>query len=185
MRFLRRHWAGVLITILSLVVLLTLYHMWRVGWVGALLLAPLLAICLALIGGVLIAKKAMTGLTRAVLGRSAVSASAQAAQEAVTQGLSRSEMLLRRKMTHAKGTLSALGEDAKHGVGRLLHGTATAQERQRLPRCPMCNRYVRVGARFCDYCGAALPVVCPQCGRVLRAQARFCDGCGAPASTAS
>ncbi|HEV2549914.1 MAG TPA: adenylate/guanylate cyclase domain-containing protein [Stellaceae bacterium] len=33
-------------------------------------------------------------------------------------------------------------------------------------------------SRFCDTCGAALPVCCPSCGASNRAGARFCSKCG-------
>jgi class 3 adenylate cyclase len=44
--------------------------------------------------------------------------------------------------------------------------------------CPSCDHENRVGARFCEACGAPLPRVCPSCGTELGAGARFCDSCG-------
>src|SRR6185369_9541855 len=37
--------------------------------------------------------------------------------------------------------------------------------------CPNCQTVNRDGARFCDNCGTALPVVCPYCGKPLAAPA--------------
>ena len=46
-------------------------------------------------------------------------------------------------------------------------------------RCSKCGADNREAARFCDGCGAQLPVQCPSCGTLLRAGARFCDSCSA------
>ncbi len=49
--------------------------------------------------------------------------------------------------------------------------------------CPACGRAVRVGARFCRFCGTAIPTpqaknICPSCGQTIRAGAAFCKNCG-------
>jgi len=46
-------------------------------------------------------------------------------------------------------------------------------------RCSKCGADNREAARFCDGCGAQLPVQCPSCAILVRAGARFCDSCGA------
>jgi hypothetical protein len=52
-------------------------------------------------------------------------------------------------------------------------------------RCPSCSQPVRLGAKFCDHCGATLSALCENCGAALRPGARFCDSCGAAAAPAS
>jgi len=49
-------------------------------------------------------------------------------------------------------------------------------------RCPACGTVNDAAARYCDECGAALPIekVCLSCGEKNDADARFCDSCGAP-----
>ncbi len=47
--------------------------------------------------------------------------------------------------------------------------------------CTACGHGNRVGARFCEACGAELEISCPACGNQLRPGASFCDACGSPA----
>ena len=49
--------------------------------------------------------------------------------------------------------------------------------------CPGCNRPVREGYTFCEYCGTPLmeEPVCSQCGALFMGPVRFCESCGAPA----
>ncbi len=42
-----------------------------------------------------------------------------------------------------------------------------------MARCKSCRVELRMGARFCDMCGAKVEKICPNCGEVLRAQAKF------------
>ena len=55
-------------------------------------------------------------------------------------------------------------------------------------QCPECKHENREQARFCEECGASLPVRCEACGRLARPLAKFCDECGgrlaAPPGTA-
>jgi class 3 adenylate cyclase len=44
--------------------------------------------------------------------------------------------------------------------------------------CLECKHENREQARFCEACGAGLPIGCEACGRVNRALAKFCDECG-------
>ena len=44
--------------------------------------------------------------------------------------------------------------------------------------CPSCHSDMPDDSRFCDVCGAALPMGCPSCGADNRAGARFCFKCG-------
>jgi class 3 adenylate cyclase/tetratricopeptide (TPR) repeat protein len=44
--------------------------------------------------------------------------------------------------------------------------------------CPDCGRPARVGARFCEQCGATLARRCPSCRSEVGASARFCASCG-------
>jgi len=180
LRFFVRHWAGTLVTLFCLPALLLLYLMWRVGPMGALSLLPQLAVCLAVIAAVLIVRQVTKGLGKAVLSKGAAAASAQAARGAVREGLSEGRTLLKEKAGEAKGTLAALGQRAVDELDRFIDG----QQRPPLmvpgaPRCPVCSRFARAGAKFCDGCGAPLPVICQRCGRLLRPEARFCDTCGA------
>jgi class 3 adenylate cyclase/tetratricopeptide (TPR) repeat protein len=46
-------------------------------------------------------------------------------------------------------------------------------------QCLECKHENREQARFCEECGAALPIACEACGRVNRPLAKFCDECGA------
>src|SRR5215469_2554736 len=46
-------------------------------------------------------------------------------------------------------------------------------------RCSQCGVNNRHAAKFCDGCGAQLPLQCPSCGTLTRVAARFCDACGA------
>jgi class 3 adenylate cyclase len=46
-------------------------------------------------------------------------------------------------------------------------------------RCFQCGVDNRQAAKFCDGCGAQLPLQCPSCGTLTRVAARFCDACGA------
>lgn len=76
-----------------------------------------------------------------------------------------------------------------------------------IQECPICNKQVAVGARFCKWCGSTLsqtqekppivfgnqpaltenmekdiPVVnvCKNCGRTIKATTLFCKWCGSP-----
>jgi class 3 adenylate cyclase len=44
--------------------------------------------------------------------------------------------------------------------------------------CPSCHSEMPDDSRFCEACGAALPVRCATCGATSRAGARFCSKCG-------
>jgi class 3 adenylate cyclase/predicted ATPase len=44
--------------------------------------------------------------------------------------------------------------------------------------CPSCHSEMPDDSRFCEACGAALPVRCSACGATSRAGARFCSKCG-------
>ena len=44
--------------------------------------------------------------------------------------------------------------------------------------CPSCHSEMPDDGRFCEACGAALPVRCASCGATSRAGARFCSKCG-------
>src|SRR5215831_17288959 len=44
--------------------------------------------------------------------------------------------------------------------------------------CPSCHSETPDDSRFCEACGAALPVRCSACGATSRAGARFCTKCG-------
>ena len=49
-------------------------------------------------------------------------------------------------------------------------------------RCSKCGAENRETAKFCDGCGAQLPIRCASCGALSRVGARFCDACGMPLS---
>src|SRR6516162_6996850 len=46
-------------------------------------------------------------------------------------------------------------------------------------QCPGCTAEVLEGSRFCNSCGAALPVRCRECAHSNAAGSRFCANCGA------
>ena len=46
-------------------------------------------------------------------------------------------------------------------------------------QCVECQHQNREQARFCDECGAPLPICCESCGHGNRPLAKFCDECGA------
>src|SRR6202035_4660689 len=50
--------------------------------------------------------------------------------------------------------------------------------------CPSCGSEHSKSAKFCDTCGAPLPLQCPSCGSSNRPGARFCNECGAALSQA-
>src|SRR6516225_6479725 len=52
-------------------------------------------------------------------------------------------------------------------------------------RCANCGADNRETAKFCDGCGAQLPLKCPSCGTANRPSAKFCDSCGKALATAS
>lgn len=55
--------------------------------------------------------------------------------------------------------------------------------------CPACGQPIKVGAKFCEHCGQAVPPeppaenkrLCAQCGAELTATSKFCAECGAAA----
>jgi class 3 adenylate cyclase len=51
--------------------------------------------------------------------------------------------------------------------------------------CPSCHSEMPDDSRFCDVCGAALPIRCPACGATNRAGARYCSKCGKTLTAAS
>src|SRR5947209_5589181 len=46
-------------------------------------------------------------------------------------------------------------------------------------RCSSCGSEHSESAKFCDRCGAHVPVRCPSCGSSNRPGAKFCNECGA------
>ena len=46
--------------------------------------------------------------------------------------------------------------------------------------CSSCSYENREGAKFCNECGAPMPLRCPSCQAENREGARFCDECGMP-----
>ncbi len=44
--------------------------------------------------------------------------------------------------------------------------------------CSTCGFVNRAGSRFCNDCGAQLPVVCSSCGAENASGSKFCNGCG-------
>src|SRR5215469_11603246 len=53
-----------------------------------------------------------------------------------------------------------------------------SSHRVALMECPSCHSEMTDDIRFCEACGAALPVRCASCGATSRAGARFCSNCG-------
>jgi len=49
-----------------------------------------------------------------------------------------------------------------------------------MAKCPKCGASVEDGSKFCDECGAAIPVGkgCPKCHVQLKPNAKFCSECG-------
>ncbi len=45
-------------------------------------------------------------------------------------------------------------------------------------QCASCTAEMPEGSRFCDECGAPMPVGCPSCGAANRPGAKFCAKCG-------
>ncbi|MFC4406930.1 outer membrane protein assembly factor BamB family protein [Haloarchaeobius iranensis] len=48
------------------------------------------------------------------------------------------------------------------------------------PTCPDCGGRNDQNARFCQHCGAGLPIRCPSCGSRLTGDEAFCPACGDP-----
>jgi Double zinc ribbon len=44
--------------------------------------------------------------------------------------------------------------------------------------CPICHAGVREGRKFCNQCGAPLPLRCASCGSSNPPSSRFCSECG-------
>ncbi|MBC7264054.1 MAG: zinc ribbon domain-containing protein [Chloroflexi bacterium] len=150
--------------------------MWRLGPVLALSLLPQLVICLVLLVGVIAVRQVVKGVTKGG------ALQTQVAKGVAQDTLSRGQAVVEREVEQAKSSLSALAQDVKADLGRVIgEQTATSTPVPPVaPRCPSCGRFVRAGAKFCDGCGAALLATCPHCGRALRPGAKFCDGCGKP-----
>lgn len=56
-----------------------------------------------------------------------------------------------------------------------------------MPNCPECNFPYEEGQKFCNTCGAKLPVkinqkICPVCGNTLLENTKVCNICGTPVS---
>jgi class 3 adenylate cyclase len=51
--------------------------------------------------------------------------------------------------------------------------------------CPSCKADLPAGSRFCDECGATVPVSCAFCGASNRPAAKFCMKCGRPLTVAA
>jgi class 3 adenylate cyclase/tetratricopeptide (TPR) repeat protein len=49
-------------------------------------------------------------------------------------------------------------------------------------KCARCQSENRIGAKFCEQCGIAIPRACSNCGSELSATAKFCANCGKPAA---
>jgi hypothetical protein len=47
-------------------------------------------------------------------------------------------------------------------------------------KCVRCQSENRIGAKFCEQCGIAIPRACSNCGGELSATAKFCADCGQP-----
>ncbi|MGQ9493840.1 MAG: zinc ribbon domain-containing protein [Anaerolineae bacterium] len=170
LRFFLRHWTGMLIVILSLLALLTAHQMWRGGLFLALSLLPQLVTNLILIVAVF-AIRHLIHLWKS-----------GAAREILLESLSQGQTMLKGTAEGVKGALSSLTEDLKGELGEIIGGQQSKASPipSPMPRCPSYNRFVPVGAKFCDHCGAALPATCSRCGRAVRPRAKFCDSCGAP-----
>lgn len=179
----RRHPAATTMGILAVLALGTGYRMWREGFPGALGLLPSLAIYLGLFVAIWVARRKIRELAEGGLTKGSASVGKAVAREVVDEGVSRGGAILQRGVNGAKGALSSLAQEAKGGWEHRVEGKPRAPllAARGVPRCRACGRSVRSGARYCDGCGAALPLTCPQCGRPLRGEARFCDGCGASA----
>jgi class 3 adenylate cyclase len=52
-------------------------------------------------------------------------------------------------------------------------------------KCSKCGHDNRIGAKFCEECGASFARKCDKCGTELSETAKFCSECGAPAADAS
>jgi len=48
--------------------------------------------------------------------------------------------------------------------------------------CPACGRANPEGAKFCNQCGAPLPLHCVKCGASNPIASKFCNECAAPLS---
>ena len=44
-------------------------------------------------------------------------------------------------------------------------------------KCPQCQHYNEIGAKFCEECAAPLARMCGNCGRSLSPTAKFCPEC--------
>ncbi len=44
--------------------------------------------------------------------------------------------------------------------------------------CPVCQKPISAGAKFCPACGSPLSKFCPHCGKPIQAGANFCPECG-------
>ena len=187
LRFLWRHWAGTLITILCLLVGLTGYQMWLARLPAAMTHLPRLALYIALIVLILVVKHLGKRWLGQAIDKGKASLRHQIVQDVTSQGVGRAEATLQQGVSKAKGVWSSASaqvrKDWEHVVGGRRAPVYSAPRPEH--RCDACGRILRGGATFCDGCGAAVARTCPKCGRDLRPGSRFCDGCGATVQPAS
>ncbi|OGO04286.1 MAG: hypothetical protein A2Y73_04110 [Chloroflexi bacterium RBG_13_56_8] len=183
-RVVRRHPVTTAMGVLAFLALGSAYRIWREGFPRALGLLPGLAIYLVLFIAIYLARRKIQQLLEGGLTKEGASSMGKAvAREVARESVNRGEAFLQEGVTQAKGALSALAQDVRGGWEHHIEGKPPAafpaQQMRVAPRCRACGRVVRGGARYCDKCGAALPLRCAQCGRPLRSEAQFCDNCGA------
>ena len=168
LRVLLRSWAGFLLIILTALAALTGYQMWRGGLVVALSLISQFVTNLILIAAVLVVRHLIQMWQSGQV------------KDMLLEGLMQGQTTIKNTVQDARGALTSLGKDVKEDLQELVGSKpAPVMAVPSAPRCPCCHRLVKVGASFCEGCGAPLSRTCPKCGRVLQPQARFCEACGA------
>jgi len=52
-------------------------------------------------------------------------------------------------------------------------------------KCPRCQHFNDIAAKFCEECAAPLARTCSRCGQLLSPTAKFCPECAHPTSVAT
>lgn len=110
----------------------------------------------------------------------------KAVDESARLGMMRSNIDVYTKIAQA----DALKEAAKNGTAATVVGvglgnllgkeiaSANASQPAETTNCPVCQKPISAGSKFCSECGSPISKFCPECGKPVKAGAKFCTECG-------
>ena len=158
LRFLWRHWAGALITILCLLVALTGYQMWLARLPEAMTYVPPLALYVILIVLILVVKHLGKRWLGQAIDNGKASLRRGIAQDVTSQGFGRAEATLQQGVNKAKGALASASAQVRKDWNQMVGGRRAPVSITPEPgrRCGTCGRVLRRGARFRDGCGTTI-----------------------------